>query len=169
MAKAYINGIRSVTGFLFFSLSLSATPLAVAQHSHGILTPGVTFPKDDSVLTDPPRMITMSFRVDVRLLKLALYSAAGEWINIGFTYDPERKNNNFVLPIPGDLPSSAYYIAQWSVTDDRRGLVNGEFRFAFGPGAIPPSETIELESEGKVEVLPETGSYRQESIATDSG
>ena len=79
-------------------------------------------------------MITMSFRVDVRLLKLALYSAEGEWINIGFTYDPGRMNNNFVLPIPGDLPPSAYYIAQWSVTDDRRGLVNGEFRFAFGPG-----------------------------------
>jgi len=111
----------------------------------------------------------MSFRVDVRLLKLALYSAEGEWINIGFAYDPGRMNNNFVLPIPGDLPPSAYYIAQWSVTDDRRGLVNGEFRFAFGPGAIPPSETIELESEGKVEVLPETGSYRQESVVTDSG
>jgi methionine-rich copper-binding protein CopC len=169
MAKAHINGIRSMTGILFFSLSVLATPVAVAQHSHGILTPGVTFPKDDSVLTDPPRMITMSFRVDVRLLKLALYSAEGEWINIGFTYDPGRMNNNFVLPIPGDLPPSAYYIAQWSVTDDRRGLVNGEFRFAFGPGAIPPSETIELESEGKVEILPETGSYRQESVVTDSG
>lgn len=169
MAKAHINGIRSMTGIMFFSLSVLATPVAVAQHSHGILTPGVTFPKDDSVLTDPPRMITMSFRVDVRLLKLALYSADGEWINIGFTYDPGRMNNNFVLPIPGDLPPSAYYIAQWSVTDDRRGLVNGEFRFAFGPGAIPPSETIELESEGKVEILPETGSYRQESVVTDSG
>lgn len=144
-------------------LSCAALP-ALAQHSHGILTPGVTFPKDDSVLNQAPRMITMSFRVDVRLLKLALYSAEGEWINIGFVYDPELKNNNFVLPIPSDLPDSAYYIAQWSVTDDRRGLVNGEFKFAFGDGAIPPSETIELESAGKVEVLPDTGSYRSESV-----
>ena len=107
MLRAHVNRFRSLTGFLFFSLSVLATPLAVAQHSHGILTPGVTFPKDDSVLTNPPRMITMSFRVDVRLLKLALYSAEGEWINIGFTYDPGRMNNNFVLPIPGDLPPSA--------------------------------------------------------------
>ena len=161
MIRVRINRFRSLTGFLFFSLSVLAMPMAVAQHSHGILTPGVTFPKDDSVLTDPPRMITMSFRADVRLLKLALYSAEGEWVNIGFTYDPGRMNNNFVLPIPGDLPPSAYYIVQWSVTNGRRGLVNGEFRFAFGPGAIPPSETIELEAKGKVEMLPETGSYRQ--------
>ena len=144
-------------------VSCAAEP-ALAQHSHGILTPGVTFPKDDSVLNQAPRMITMSFRVDVRLLKLALYSAEGEWINIGFVYDPELKNNNFVLPIPSELPDSAYYIAQWSVTDDRRGLVNGEFKFAFGVGAIPPSETIELESAGKVELLPDTGSYRSESV-----
>ena len=169
MIKTHRHGNRTTAGILLFCLLAMATPMALAQHSHGVLTPGVTFPKDDSVLTDPPRMITMSFRVDVRLLKLALYSAEGEWINIGFTYDPGRMNNNFVLPIPRNLPPSAYYIAQWSVTDDRRGLVNGEFRFAFGPGAIPPSETIKLESEGKVEVLPETGSYRQERIVTDSG
>lgn len=169
MIKIHRHGNRTVAGILLFCLLVMATPMALAQHSHGVLTPGVTFPKDDSVLTDPPRMITMSFRVDVRLLKLALYSAEGQWINIGFTYDPRRMDNNFVLPIPEDLPPSEYYIAQWSVTNDRRGLVNGEFRFAFGPGAIPPSETIKLESEGKVEVLPETGSYRQERIVTDSG
>ena len=169
MIKIHRHGIQTAAGILLSCLLVMATPMALAQHSHGVLTPGVTFPKDDSVLTDPPRMITMSFRVDVRLLKLALYSAEGQWINIGFTYDPRRMDNSFVLPIPEDLPPSAYYIAQWSVTNDRRGLVNGEFRFAFGPGAIPPSETIKLESEGKVEVLPETGSYRQERIVTDSG
>lgn len=131
-----------------------------AQHSHGILTPGVTFPQDDSVLTEPPQMITMSFRVDVRLLKLALYTADDEWININFQYDPSRMNHNFVLPIPGELPKSEYYTARWSVTDDRRGLVNGEFKFAFGPGAIPPSETIASYVSDQVEVLPSTGSYR---------
>ena len=169
MIEIHRHGNRTAAGILLFCLLAMATPMALAQHSHGVLTPGVTFPKDDSVLTDPPRMITMSFRVDVRLLKLALYSAEGQWINIGFTYDPRRMDNSFVLPIPEDLPPSEYYIAQWSVTNDRRGLVNGEFRFAFGPGAIPPSETIKLESEGKVEVLPETGSYRQERVVTDSG
>lgn len=145
-------------------LGLVAANAAVAQHSHGILTPGVTFPQDDAVLTEPPQMITMSFRVDVRLLKLALYTAEDEWININFQYDPSRLNHNFVLPIPGELPKSEYYTARWSVTDDRRGLVNGEFKFSFGPGAIPPSETIASRVSDRVEVLPETGSYRYERV-----
>ena len=133
---------------------------AFAQHTHGILTPGVTFPQDDSVLTDPPRMVTMSFRVDVRLLKLALYTAAEQWIDIGFQYDPNNMNHNFVYQIPFELPESDYYIARWSVTDERRRLLNGEFKFAFGPGAIPPSETIAAQSSDLEEVLPSTGSYR---------
>ena len=143
---------------------LVAPIIAQAQHSHGILTPGVTFPQDDAVLIDPPKMVTMSFRVDVRLLKLALYTAEEEWIDIGFKYDPSRKNNSFVLPIPFELPSSDYYIARWSVTDDIRGLVNGEFKFAFGPGAIPPSEKIESRVSDLEEVLPSTGSYRRETL-----
>jgi hypothetical protein len=154
---------RTIIKVLGLFLLLSCGSLN-AQHSHGILTPGVTFPQDDSVLTDPPRMVTMSFRVDVRLLKLALYTANDEWIDIGFAYDPSRMNNNFVLPIPGELPPSEYYIARWSVTDDIRGLVNGEFKFAFGPGAIPPSETIESQVSDRIEVLPSTGSYRIDSL-----
>lgn len=151
-------------GVLLFSalLGLLFSTSALAQHTHGILTPGVTFPPDDSVLTEPPQMITMSFRVDVRLLKLALYTANDEWISIDFQYDPSRMSHSFVLPIPGELPVSDYYTARWSVTDDRRGLVNGEFKFAFGSGAIPPSETIESRVSDKVEVLPSTGSYRYE-------
>lgn len=145
-------------------LWLLAPSASLAQHSHGILTPGVTFPPDDSVLTEPPQMITMSFRVDVRLLKLALYTADDEWISINFQYDPSRLSHSFVLPIPGELPESDYYIARWSVTDDRRGLVNGEFLFAFGDGAIPPSETIASRVSDRVEVLPSTGSYRYERI-----
>tara|TARA_A100001037_G_scaffold73589_1_gene65859 strand:- start:75 stop:443 length:369 start_codon:yes stop_codon:yes gene_type:complete len=116
------------------------------------------------VLIDPPKMITMSFRVDVRLLKLALYTSDEEWIDIAFKYDPNRKNNNFVLPIPVTLPLSEYYIARWSVTDDIRGLVNGEFKFAFGDDAIPPSETIAAKVSDRVEILPSTGSYRRETI-----
>jgi len=149
-------------GVLLFGalLGLLASTASLAQHAHGILTPGVTFPPDDSVLTESPQMITMSFRVDVRLLKLALYTAEGEWISINFQYDPSRLSHSFVLPIPGELPESDYYTARWSVTDGRRGLVNGEFNFAFGSGAIPPSETIKSRVSDKVEVLPSTGSYR---------
>ncbi|MGB0558771.1 MAG: copper resistance protein CopC [Pseudohongiellaceae bacterium] len=148
--------------FCFSLLFVSAK--AFCQHSHGILTPGVTFPQDDSVLIDPPKMITMSFRVDVRLLKLALYTSDETWIDIAFKYDPNRKNNNFVLPIPITLPSSEYYIARWSVTDDIRGLVNGEFKFAFGDDAIPPSETIAAKVSDKIEILPSTGAYRRDTI-----
>lgn len=150
-----------VTAALVLLLTCNVT---MAQHSHGILTPGVTFPQDDAVLIDPPKMVTMSFRVDVRLLKLALYTADEQWIDIGFQYDPSRMNNNFVLPIPFELPASEYYIARWSVTDDVRGLVNGEFKFAFGPGANPPSETIESRVSDREEVLPSTGSYRLETL-----
>lgn len=131
-----------------------------AQHSHGVLTPGVTFPTDDSVLAESPQMIMMSFRVDVTLLKLALYSAEGEWINIGFVYDPNRMADSFAYPLGFELPASDYYIARWSVTDGRRGLLNGEFRFAFGDDAIPPSEFIANATSDAVEVLPSTGSYR---------
>ncbi len=147
---------------ILFSVLLAAPAgFAAAQHSHGALSPGVTFPPDDSVLAAPPRMITMSFRVDVRLLKLALYTAGGEWINIGFVYDPGRIGQSFVYPIGFDLPAADYYIARWSVTDDRRArLLNGEFRFAFGDGAIPPSEFIENQTGGGEEILPETGAYR---------
>lgn len=137
------------------------TPTAAsAQHAHGVLTPGVTFPQDDAVLNDPPRMITMSFRVDVKLLKLALFTDDGQWINLGFQYDPSRLADSFVLPIPTELPPANYYIAKWSVTDDRSRLLNGEFLFSFGPDAIPPSEFIESQKSDKVEVLPSTGSYR---------
>ncbi|MBL4572644.1 MAG: copper resistance protein CopC [Gammaproteobacteria bacterium] len=144
-------------GALFMLL---ASTTSLAQHGHGVLTPGVTFPPDDSVLTEPPQMITMSFRVDVRLLKLALYTSNGKWININFEYDPSRLSHSFVLPIPGELPESEYYTARWSVTDDKRGLVNGQFSFAFGSGAIPPSETIDAMVSDKVESLPSTGNYR---------
>ena len=144
-------------------LSLCFSSMALAQHTHGILTPGVTFPQDDSVLNEPPQLITMSFRVDVSLLKLALYTAEEKWINIGFQFDPTSTTHSFVLPIPGELPQSEYYIARWSVTDDRRRLVNGEFKFAFGPGAIPPSETIESRVSEMEENLPSTGSYRLET------
>tara|TARA_B100000780_G_scaffold54582_1_gene34162 strand:- start:1123 stop:1614 length:492 start_codon:yes stop_codon:yes gene_type:complete len=141
-------------------LSFGCLHLALAQHSHGILTPGVTFPKDDSVLKISPQMITMSFRVDVKLLKLALYTDQGDWINIGFQYDPSRLSHSFVYPIQSELPPAKFYVARWSVTDDERRLLNGAFTFAFGPEAVPPSEIIEGRISKKIEVLPSTGSYR---------
>jgi len=154
MREKYTAFILSVLLGMLLAASASA------QHSHGILTPGVTFPKDDAVLNEPPQMITMSFRVDVVLMKLALYTAEGKWINIGFQYDPNRMSHSFVYQLPETLPESAYYVTRWSVTDDRGLLVNGEFRFSFGDGALPPSEIIDSIVSDKVENLPSTGSYR---------
>ncbi|PCJ24750.1 MAG: hypothetical protein COA96_08755 [SAR86 cluster bacterium] len=147
-----------ITASLILGFLISSA--ALAQHSHGILTPGVTFPKDDSVLIDPPQLITMSFRVDVSLLKLALYTAGEKWINIGFQFNPDNITHSFVYPIPGELPASEYYIARWAVADENRRLMNGEFKFSFGPGAIPPSETIDSRVSDLVENLPSTGAYR---------
>jgi hypothetical protein len=144
----------------FACLTIQLPNHAVAQHSHGVLTPGVTFPTDDSVLDESPQMIMMSFRVDVTLLKLALYTAEGQWINIGFSYDPNRMADSFAYPLGFELPNSEYYIARWSVTDGKRGLLNGEFKFSIGDEAIRPSEIIASKVSDAVESLPSTGSYR---------
>ena len=154
--------IRDELLVILVALNVWLTPVVFAQHTHGVLSPSVTFPQDDAVLRDAPRMITMSFRVDVRLLKMALYTDDGQWIDIGFSYDPSKMEHNFVMPIPGELPQADYYVAEWSVVDESQRFLRGEFLFAFGPGAIPPSETIES-SYGTTakENLPTTGAYAQ--------
>lgn len=117
----------------------------LGQHSHGAtaLTPSVTFPQDDAVLLEQPRMLVVSFRVNVQLLKLALYTDKNDWIDMGFQWDPGQSDNNFVFPIPTELPAAEYYTAEWSVVGEDRRFMKGEFKFAFGPDAIAPSETIE--------------------------
>ena len=121
-------------------ISLNAT----AQHAHEAGPPllGRTSPQDDAVLARMPPVVVLSFRSDVRLLKLRLLSAERRHIDIGFSYDPERVDNNFVWKLPA-LPESSYYIVSWSVVDEDNLLVEGEFNFAVGDEAIPPSEFIE--------------------------
>lgn len=130
--------------WLWLLMTIAVWPVwAQAQHSHGVLTPSVTFPQDDAVLRDQPRMLTISFRVDVQLLKLALYTDDGTWIDLGFQWDPSKREHNFVFPIPTELPPAKYYTAEWSVVSENQRFLKGAFNFAFGPGAVPPSETIE--------------------------
>ena len=81
-------------------------------------------------------------------------------LNIGFAYDPNRMADSFAYPLGFELPDSEYYIARWSVTDGKRGLLNGEFKFSIGDDAIPPSEVIASKVSDAVESLPSTGSYR---------
>jgi len=117
--------------------------LLLAQHSHGAITPAVTFPKDDAVLLEQPPMLTLSFRYNVQLLQFALYTGKGEWIDLGFEWDPGQIRPNFVFPIPSELPAAEYFIARWSVVDEDQRFLKGVFNFAFGPEALPPSEIIE--------------------------
>lgn len=138
----------------------SLAPASLAQHGHAALSPSVTYPQNDAVLTSAPRNLTLSFRVNVRLLKLSLYTESGDYIDIGFVYDSQRTNNNFVLPVPVALPPARYYIASWSVVDGQQRFMNGEISFSFGPDARAPSEIIASEA-GSIEEenLPATGSY----------
>lgn len=157
-----MTNLKRATLILLSSLYLACFPASGhAQHSHGVLSPSVTFPPNDSALKDAPRMITMSFRVGVRLLKLTLHTDTGQWLDIGFRYDPARVAQNYAFPLPGELPSATYYVARWSVVDERQRFLNGEFKFSFGPGAVPPSETIEslYSASGLQSNLPDTGSY----------
>jgi methionine-rich copper-binding protein CopC len=130
-------------GWVCLSLLLCSHVPANAQHAHdaGPSLLGVTSPKDDSVLATAPPVVVLSFRSDVRLLKLRLLSASRHNIDIGFAYDPARVKNNFVWKLP-PLPKSSYFILAWAVADDTEQLVDGELRFAVGPDALPPSEFI---------------------------
>ena len=138
-----LNQARLGSQYLLLVLILCLPGLASAQHSHGVLTPSVTFPQDDAVLKEQPLMLTISFRVDVQLLKMQLYTNTGKWINLGFQWDPDQSDHNFVFPIPTELPPAEFYVSKWSVVDENQRFLQGEFSFSFGPGAIPPSETIE--------------------------
>jgi len=123
-------------------LLVSASTLAQHAHEAGPPLLGVTSPKDDSVLSRVPPVVVLRFRSGVRLLKLRLLSAGRQHIDIGFAYDPNRIDNNFVWRLP-ELPASSYYIITWSVVDEDNQLVEGEFNFAVGDDAMLPSEFIE--------------------------
>lgn len=130
-------------GCLSLSLFLLAGTPSDAQHAHDGRPPllGLTSPKDDSVLEAAPSSVVLSFRSNVRLLKLRLLSAGRRNIDIGFYYDPSRVRNNIVWSLPS-LTNSSYYIVNWAVVDESNELVEGEFRFAVGTDALPPSEFI---------------------------
>ncbi len=138
-----MTNVGRLLGCVSLSLLLWAGTPASAQHAHeaGLPLLGVTSPKDDSVLATVPPVVVLSFRSDVRLLKLRLLSAARRNIDIGFYYDPARVRNNFVWNLP-PLTKSSYYIVAWAVVDETGQLVDGEFRFAVGVDAPLPSEFI---------------------------
>jgi methionine-rich copper-binding protein CopC len=138
-----VKNVERLIGCLSLLLLLLAGAPASAQHAHDGRPPllGTTSPKDDSVLESAPPVVVLSFRSNVRLLKLRLLSAGRRNIDIGFVYDPSRVQNNFVWKLPA-LTKSSYYIVDWAVVDEANELVTGEFRFAVGADALAPSEFI---------------------------
>jgi methionine-rich copper-binding protein CopC len=135
--------IKLSIGCVGLSILLWGSATARAQHAHDAGQPllGLTSPKDDSVLTTVPPVVVLSFRSNVRVLKLRLLSAARRNIDIGFTYDPTRVRNNIVWNLP-PLPKSSYYVFAWAVADETGQLVEGEVRFAVGVNALAPSEFV---------------------------
>jgi len=138
--RQYNHFLLSLIALILLSTSSSV----LAQHSHEAGPPllGVTSPKDDSVLRNAPPVVVLSFRSDVRVIKLRLLTAGRIPINLGFTYDPDRVSHNIVWNLPELVPSS-YYIFAWAVIDETGQLVQGEFKFSVGTDALPPSEFIE--------------------------
>lgn len=141
--KSVVKNVGRLIGGLSLSLLLLGGAPISAQHAHDGRPPllGTTSPKDDSVLETAPATVVLSFRSNVRLLKLRLLSAGRRNIDIGFFYDPSRVKNNFVWSLPS-LTKSSYYVVDWAVVDESNELVVGEFRFAVGADAIAPSEFI---------------------------
>jgi methionine-rich copper-binding protein CopC len=138
-----VKNVGRLIGGLSLSLLLLGGAPTSAQHAHDGRPPllGTTSPKDDTVLDRAPASVVLSFRSNVRLLKLRLLSAGRRNIDIGFVYDPARVQNNFVWKLPS-LTNSSYYIVDWAVVDESNELVVGEFRFAVGADAVVPSEFI---------------------------
>lgn len=94
-------------------------------------------PADDAVLPVAPQSLQLHFPASVRLVKLALRDSDSGLTDIGFRYDPQSSQvYTQVLPVLG---VADYYTVEWAVLDDSEQLVKGNFHFAFGPGARPPS------------------------------
>jgi len=100
-----------------------------------------TMPADDAVLASAPERLMLHFDSDVRLVKLALRDADSDLLDIGFRYRPVT-GMEFMQSLPA-LPDSDYYRVEWATLDADGELSKGNFHFAFGANARPPSYWLE--------------------------
>lgn len=126
---------------VFISTLILATS-AQAQHTMHDMGTGSdvaveTMPPNDAVLVSQPEMLMLHFGPMVRLVKLAVKNPAGEMVDIGFRYRPVA-GHEFMQPLPS-LPSEDYYTVEWAILDTDDTLVKGNYYFAFGSDARPPS------------------------------
>ena len=134
--------LRSV--FSLLSLFLSTVSAAHAQHQgHSMERQGqphvMSMPANDEVLMLSPEAIRLHFNKAVRLVKLVVKDPAKgkDGLDIGFRYSGEL-STEFSQPLPL-LGKADYYRVEWAAFDARQNLIKGEFYFAFGPDAKPPS------------------------------
>jgi methionine-rich copper-binding protein CopC len=136
------------SGLIAMVFAALATSMSTAQptgHAHyqqtslgeAITAQTQTEPDDDAVLEQAPDNLQLLFPRRVRLVKLTLHSAAHDWVDIDFRYDPQP-DSSFRWRLPG-LAQAEFYTADWAILGDDDQLIRGSFSFAFGPDAEPPS------------------------------
>jgi len=125
---------------------LGLPPLAVAQHEmHGMSTPSdlevLTMPANDEVLAAAPSSVMLHFQSEVTLVKLVVKNAAGDFVDVGFRYQPSA-GMHYMQAVPALQPAD-YYVVEWAVLDSDDKLVKGNFYFSFGADARPASYYLE--------------------------
>jgi methionine-rich copper-binding protein CopC len=145
-ACAFTTAFRSTTFNIALGLAVSGSLLvsgAQAQHTMHNMGGGdsevsvQTMPADDAVMASQPEMLMLNFGPMVRLVKLAVRTSESDLLDIGFRYSP-RAGHEFTQRLP-QLQAADYYTVEWAVLDDTESLVKGNFHFAVGPNARPPS------------------------------
>jgi methionine-rich copper-binding protein CopC len=138
---------NSRTFLLLAGILLLLHNSAFAQHSHGrrntIEISYQTVPQHDEVLVEAPDHLILRFGEYVRLAKLTLKAEDRDFVDIGFTYDPDA-DRVFIQPMPKLAPAS-YYTAEWAAINADNIMVYGFFCFSFGPGAVVPTTIIPVD------------------------
>lgn len=132
---------RPLAVFSFVALLISG-PTLQAQHAmHNMGGDSdlevETMPANNAVLGNQPENLMLHFGPMVRLVKLAIRTPESELLDIGFRYNPEA-GHEFMHRLPR-LQAADYYKVEWAVLDSEDSLIKGDFHFAFGENARPPS------------------------------
>jgi len=96
------------------ALSLAASP-ALAQDSHGDNREVISIPVDDSVLTESPPALSLSFDHAVTLTEVAVHGPGHTEVPIGFTAATSAAQS-YSIPLPA-LSAGAYEV-HWRATGD---------------------------------------------------
>lgn len=96
------------------ALSLAASP-ALAQDSHGDNREVISIPVDDSVLTESPPALSLSFDHAVTLTEVTVHGPGHTAIPVGFTAATSAASS-YSIPLP-TLSAGAYEV-HWRATGD---------------------------------------------------